>query len=74
MKNDWMFKIFPWFFGFVFFLIISIIGLQAYVAYITVDAVQKDGIRGVAGQLWCGSKNQEECTQAIQKALKEGLQ
>jgi len=60
MRNDWLFKVFPWFFGFVFFLIVCYIGAFAVLAYFAIGEVNTaiqdgSGIKGILERIWCGN-------------------
>jgi hypothetical protein len=47
-------KIFPWFFGAVFTLIICYWIAIGYVVVKGVGAVDEKGLKGVVEQVWCG--------------------
>lgn len=53
---DWMFRVVPWFIGFVFVLIISIWIVGGILAYKTINAVNENGLRSLAEQVWCGKE------------------
>lgn len=55
-----MFKIVPWFIGFVFFVVILGWITMGVLAYKTIDAVGDKGLKGVAEQVWCGKA--DKCT------------
>ena len=60
-SGDWIFRIFPFFFGFVILLVITIWIVVGVVAYKSIDAVNEKGLKGVAEQVWCGKEN-TNCT------------
>lgn len=53
---DRIFKIFPYFFGLVFCLILLYWIGVGFLVYKSADAISKDGISGVVEKLWCGEK------------------
>ena len=54
MHSTFFSKIFPWFFGAVFTLIICGWIVTGYVVVKGVGAVDEKGLRGVVEQVWCG--------------------
>jgi hypothetical protein len=54
MHSTFFSKIFPWFFGAVFALIIGGWIVTGYVVVQGVGAVDEKGLKGVAEQVWCG--------------------
>jgi hypothetical protein len=56
-------KIFPWFFGVMFILIICVWTTIGYFLVIGVSAVSEKGLKGVAEQVWCG--NDAACKQPV---------
>lgn len=52
----WMFRIVPWFIGFVAMLIVSIWIVGGILVFKFVDAINEKGLRGVAEQVWCGKE------------------
>ena len=60
-SGGWIFRIFPFFFGFVLLLVITIWTLVGVVAYKSIDAINEKGLKGVAEQIWCGKEN-TNCT------------
>lgn len=56
-SGDWIFRIFPFFFAFMAFMIIGGWIVMAVVAYKSIDAVDEKGLKGVAEQVWCGKEN-----------------
>jgi hypothetical protein len=53
---DWMFKVIPWFIGFVFVVIILFWIVAGILVYKGATAVGDQGVRGVVERLWCGEK------------------
>ena len=54
MHSTFFSKIFPWFFGAVFALIIGGWIVTGYVVVKGVGAIDENGLKGVAEQVWCG--------------------
>lgn len=55
-----LFKIVPWFIGIVFVVIIAGWIAMGVIAYKSVDAIDKHGLKGVAERVWCG-KSADDC-------------
>lgn len=55
-SDGFIWKLFPWFFGLVFLMIIASWAFQGWVAFTLVDAVQKDGLKSVVEVIWNGEK------------------
>ncbi|ARW57693.1 periplasmic protein [Serratia phage CHI14] len=55
-SQSWMWKLFPWFFGFVFFMIVAGIAAEAYVLYVAVDAIKEEGLKSVVEVIWNGQE------------------
>lgn len=72
-KKEFPFNMFPYFFGFVFFVIVSMIALQVYVGVVAVNQISENGLKGVSEQLWCGKDKSDECKEELRKTIKEGL-
>ena len=56
-SGDWIFRIFPFFFGFILFVIVTGWIVMGVVAYKSINAVNEKGLKGVAEQVWCGKEN-----------------
>lgn len=52
-----LFRIVPWFIGFVFVLIVSIWIVGGILVFKSVDAINEKGLRGVVEQVWCGKES-----------------
>lgn len=53
-SGDFLFRIVPWFIGFVFVLIVSIWIIGGILAFKSFDAINEKGLKGVIEQMWCG--------------------
>lgn len=51
-----LFKIVPLFIGFVFVVIVSYWIFLGFVVYKSAEAIQNEGLSGVAQTIWCGKK------------------
>ncbi|QAY01389.1 hypothetical protein ZPAH1_orf00375 [Aeromonas phage ZPAH1] len=72
-KSEFPFNMFPFFFGFVFLMIIATIGVQGYIAYVAYTEVKQNGVKGVAEQIWCGNEQSEECKESLRKTIQDGI-
>lgn len=62
-----MFTIVTCFIGVVFVGMICWWGFLAYVAVGAVGQIEKDGVRGVLGQVWCG--NNSDCQKNLDSQI-----
>ena len=53
-SESFLFRIVPWFIGFVFALILSIWIISGILAFKSLDAINEKGLKGVVEQVWCG--------------------
>jgi hypothetical protein len=64
MNNDmpgrWLFKVVPWFIGFVFVLILLYWIVVGVILVKSADAINEQGLRGVIERIWCG-KEAKDC-------------
>lgn len=56
MKESWIFKLVPWFIGFVFLVIVFWWVCVGVLLTKGVDEIQAHGARGLAEKLWCGEE------------------
>lgn len=56
MKNDWLFKVVPFFIAFCFVAIFVWWAVIAVLGYAIAKDVQSNGLQGVVNQVWCGDR------------------
>lgn len=49
-------KVFPWFFGFVCFVIIAVLVGYIWIAIWAVSSVEQRGLQNVLHSIWCGQQ------------------